>query len=269
MPGGSADNVFDFLEERGAATPRPQVAAPAKASSKIPTHVQGLDEALGGGIPEGNLVVVRGGPGTMKSILSFWILHQNAIHDGRRGVYVTLEQDTKSFQNQMHAMGVNWNPINFPVTLVDIGVLRREGLLQGVDWGEFLHQVARRARDQGASLLVLDSLEALETILSIRNLRHDVFRLFSILRELGFTVVVVSEETSQGEGPYTVAKVEDFLSDGIIEVRFHPLSGEEVQRRIRILKMRNTRHETSAMSLVWDEGALKAVRVISQQPGGG
>ena len=34
---------------------------------RIPTHVDGLDEVLGGGVPEGNVVLVSGSPGTMKT----------------------------------------------------------------------------------------------------------------------------------------------------------------------------------------------------------
>jgi len=43
---------------------------------RIPTNVDGLDEVLGGGIPEGNIVLLSGAPGTMKTSLSYHVLHQ-------------------------------------------------------------------------------------------------------------------------------------------------------------------------------------------------
>ena len=51
---------------------------------RVVTNVEGLDELLGGGIPEGNIVLVSGAPGTMKTSLTYHILHTNAL-DGLRG----------------------------------------------------------------------------------------------------------------------------------------------------------------------------------------
>src|SRR5207244_910383 len=58
---------------------------------RIPTKMEGLDDVLGGGIPDGGVVLVSGAPGTMKTSLTYHILHENAL-DGVRGLYVSLEQ---------------------------------------------------------------------------------------------------------------------------------------------------------------------------------
>src|SRR2546422_10086330 len=70
----------------------------------IPTHVAGLDEALGGGIPQGSLVLVAGTPGTMKSSLIYNIMYHNA-KQGRRGLYITLEQTTESLRDALERVG--------------------------------------------------------------------------------------------------------------------------------------------------------------------
>ncbi|MDH5461992.1 MAG: KaiC domain-containing protein, partial [Candidatus Bathyarchaeota archaeon] len=38
-------------------------------SKKIATGISGLDELVGGGIPEGRVILVIGGPGTGKTIM--------------------------------------------------------------------------------------------------------------------------------------------------------------------------------------------------------
>jgi len=40
----------------------------------IKTFVRGFDEEIGGGIPQGHVVLVAGPPGTMKSSLAYSIL---------------------------------------------------------------------------------------------------------------------------------------------------------------------------------------------------
>src|SRR3970040_17015 len=71
----------------------------------IPPHVEGLDRALGGGIPEGNIVLIAGGPGTMKSPLVYSILHGNA-QNGIPGLFVSLEQDAQDVVEKMALLGM-------------------------------------------------------------------------------------------------------------------------------------------------------------------
>ena len=42
------------------------------------TYVEGLDRALGGGIPKGSTILVAGTPGTMKTSLTLWMMHEGA-----------------------------------------------------------------------------------------------------------------------------------------------------------------------------------------------
>ena len=60
------------------------------ARNRIKTYVRGFDDVLGGGIPEGFVVLVSGAPGTMKSSLTFSILYQNALQENRKSAYFTL-----------------------------------------------------------------------------------------------------------------------------------------------------------------------------------
>src|SRR5438309_1459030 len=59
----------------------------------LQTYVDGLDRVLGGGIPKGSTVLVAGTPGTMKTSLILWMMHENARAHGTKSLYVSLEQD--------------------------------------------------------------------------------------------------------------------------------------------------------------------------------
>ena len=45
---------------------------------RIPTHVEGLDENMQGGIPKGHICIVAGASGAMKSSVTFSMLY-NAV----------------------------------------------------------------------------------------------------------------------------------------------------------------------------------------------
>ncbi|MCJ7517908.1 MAG: hypothetical protein MUO18_08110, partial [Methanomassiliicoccales archaeon] len=60
--------------------------------TKFKTYVQGFDENLGGGIPQGQIVLLAGEAGTMKSSLAYYVLFMNAKKDGINGLYISLEQ---------------------------------------------------------------------------------------------------------------------------------------------------------------------------------
>ena len=47
---------------------------------RIPTHIEGLDENMQGGIPQGHICLVAGASGAMKSSLTFSMLYLSLIH---------------------------------------------------------------------------------------------------------------------------------------------------------------------------------------------
>src|SRR5437773_10222643 len=90
-------------------------------TKKISTYIEGLDEVLGGGFPVGHVVLLSGLPGTMKSTLSYAILHRNAKERGARCLYVSLEQTRMSLEDQMAAMGFGVEEVRGDGHFVDVG----------------------------------------------------------------------------------------------------------------------------------------------------
>src|SRR5437867_12731179 len=72
----------------------------------LETYVDGLDRALGGGIPKGSTILVAGTPGTMKTSLILWVMHENARLKGTKSLYVSLEQDMDSPLPRAQRMGM-------------------------------------------------------------------------------------------------------------------------------------------------------------------
>ena len=88
----------------------------------LKTHVDGLDSALAGGIPQGSVVLVAGTPGTMKSSLAFHIMYYNA-NLGHKGLYVTVEESADSLRLAMRRMGLHFIE-DSKLYVLDLGILR-------------------------------------------------------------------------------------------------------------------------------------------------
>ena len=69
-------------------------------SERIGSYIDNFDNALGGGIPKGHIVLVYGSAGTMKSSVCFNTLF-NEIVKGARGAYFSIEQSSLSLLRQM------------------------------------------------------------------------------------------------------------------------------------------------------------------------
>ncbi len=236
---------------------------------KTPTMVDGLDEILGGGLPLGHVVLISGLPGTMKSTLAYAILEHNARERHAKAVYVTLEQSRSSLLAQMATMGFDTEAVRGDVHLLDVGAIQKEiGKTATKPWLEFLRRSLTTSKEiDGVDLVVIDSLEALEVLAKFEDRRTELFQLFEWLRDLGATTLVLTESSPEAtflglEAP-PPRKDETFLADGIIELKMHPITDVEVQRRIRVVKMRGSNHKTGFHALVFEDGRFQVTPVIS------
>jgi KaiC/GvpD/RAD55 family RecA-like ATPase len=235
---------------------------------RIPTNVDGLDEVLAGGIPEGHVVLVSGAPGTMKTSLTFHILHTNA-RQGVRGMYVSLEQSRASLVDHTEGLGYRLDDTDGNLSLLDLGMLRKK--LAGpaeqpwMDLFKLYTQGIRKSFDY--RLLVLDSLDALEILAKFREPRRDMFSLIRWLRDLQCTTFLLGELPTDAGGmaarraAYAKHK-EEYLADGILHLRLARQGDFGMQRQLRVVKMRGTRHETGYHALVFDNG-LKVTRILA------
>jgi len=57
---------------------------------RISTGIKGLDDMLGGGLPSGRCILVCGGPGSGKTILSVQFLCNGVTEHNETGLYMAL-----------------------------------------------------------------------------------------------------------------------------------------------------------------------------------
>ncbi|MCX8176270.1 MAG: ATPase, partial [Candidatus Bathyarchaeota archaeon] len=76
--------------------------------NRVPTGIEGLDEAIRGGFPKGSLIVLAGNPGTGKTIFSATFLYNGAINYGEKGMYVSFSENRETFFSNMLSLGLDF-----------------------------------------------------------------------------------------------------------------------------------------------------------------
>ncbi len=204
------------------------------------TGVPGLDELLNGGIPKGSNVLVAGGAGTGKTIMTTQYLFNGALQYGEPGVFVTLEGNVRD---------IAWNMENFQwdikslqdqgmFTIYRLGmefVKDREMMEDRLD--EQLREIAKEVEEINAKRLVIDSTTVFGAYLDPSLLRTTLFKLCDSLKSFGCTTLLTSE-TQPTKTTFSAFGVEEFVVDGILALYFTP-----PHRSIFVRKMRGTVHD--------------------------
>lgn len=237
---------------------------------RIGTFVQGYDNLLGGGIPKGSVVLIRGGTGTMKSSLAYYILYENARR-GRLGLYATVEQGADAFYDQMRTLDLEPESVSKPLAVLDLSrgreymeKLRDEMAESKRSSGGFVTLLQRKMEQvrekHPFELLAIDSWDALGIILEFEDRRSQTFDFFRWLRGLGITSFLVSESWPD---PAPDDFSEEFLADAIFALKNERISELDFQRRIQCVKMRSSAHSADFYTLVFENGRFEVAKAIA------
>lgn len=230
---------------------------------KMKTYVDGLDEILDGGIPEGHVVLICGTPGTMKTSFTYSIMYENAKKADLKGLYISLEESYEGLKGAMLDLGMK-DIDQLPVYMIDVGKIRKAHPEEelGKGWLDILMKyIEKRVKEDEFDIIVIDSLAALYSLAPLKNPRADLFHFVRFVKELGSTVFLISE-ISHGSTSL-VMHDEDFLADGIIHLTMHEVGDSDIQLRLNIIKMRRTRHQRGWFRLMHQGNKFTVTPIIA------
>jgi len=213
---------------------------------RVRTYVPGFDEILYGGIPERNVVLVSGGPGTGKSILAKQFLY-NGLLKGEHGVFVALEEHPVSVRRSFAHF--SWDITKYEkegeLAIVDaftagIGssAQRENYVVKDPESVQELVDVLRTAiKNTGAKRVAIDSVSTLY-LTKPALARGTVMILKRVIAGLGNTALFVSQ-ISVGERGFGGPGVEHAV-DGIVRIDLDEVEGR-LYRSILVWKMRDSK----------------------------
>ena len=211
--------------------------------------IEGLDEILNGGIPTGASVLVAGGPGTGKSILSLQFLYNGAVQFKEPGILITFETTQKNIRWMMDSFGWDLESLQDEnmLKIYSIKPTSPEAFIQRID--KEILGIEALAHEMGAKRLVIDSTTALGVWLeSPAIIRYRLFDLIERLKNLGTTSLLTAEVGSTEASALSAFGVEEFITDGVLPLFYKPPN-----RSIFVRKMRGTKHSQKIHPITIDE----------------
>ncbi|MCA6213918.1 KaiC domain-containing protein [Thermococcus sp. 101 C5] len=214
---------------------------------RVKTGIPGMDEILHGGIPERNVVLLSGGPGTGKTIFSQQFLW-NGLQMGEPGIYVALEEHPVQVRQNMAQFGWDVKPYEEQgmFAMVDAftaGIGKSKEYEKYIvhdltDIREFIDVLKQAIKEVNAKRVVVDSVTTLY-INKPAMARSIILQLKRVLAGTGCTSIFVSQ-ISVGERGFGGPGVEHGV-DGIIRLDLDEIDGE-LKRSLIVWKMRGTSH---------------------------
>jgi KaiC/GvpD/RAD55 family RecA-like ATPase len=153
------------------------------------------------------------------------------------------------------------------VNVLDLGIIRRSStqLSAKGSWMQVFKMYAENLKASlGYEIRVLDSLDVLEMAAQtkLEERRAELFYLFEWLRSKGVTCFLISE--CNPDHFNCTHRDEAYLADGVVLLKMAEIGDTDVQRRIRVVKMRSTNHASNYFSLFFDHASFRATRVLSE-----
>ncbi len=207
---------------------------------RLSTGISKLDEMMGGGIPEGDSLLVAGPSGSGKSVLGSQFIAEG-LSKGEPGIIAVFEERPGGYLRRAAKLGMDLK------AYMDKGMLKilyLRPLDLSVD--ETVHEIVTTVRAIGAKRLVIDSLAGLEMALapSFRfDFRESLYRMIAALTRLGVTIISTVEVQEKFTGFDLSTYSISFLADDIIRFRYVSINGE-LRKVLVVIKMRGGEHCT-------------------------
>lgn len=209
---------------------------------RLKSGVEGIDALIGGGFPEGSVVLVAGTPGTGKTILGIQYLVEGTKKK-EMGILISFEQEKSDIIRQAACFG--W----------DLEAMEKKNLLRVVSmWPTSFDEVMTKIFKClyfKPKRLVVDSVTSVTY--SMKENREAFHKMTEKLKKTGLTAMLTSELLAKQKG-YSRDGVSEFVSDGLIVLRSREAAGEH-KNLLRVEKMRSSKiNKESHLYEITDKG---------------
>ncbi len=205
---------------------------------RLSCGVAELDALMGGGVPEGDSLLIAGPSGSGKSVFATQFIAEG-LRRGEPGIIAIFEERPEEYAGRAANLGMDFETSQHDGKL-DILYLRPLDL--SVD--ETMREIIDAVERTGAKRLVIDSLAGFELALAPgfrTDFRESLYRMIGALTRTGVTIVstveLIESFTELALSPYAIS----FLSDDILRLRYVEIDGQ-LRKVLMVVKMRGGDH---------------------------
>jgi circadian clock protein KaiC len=220
---------------------------------RLSVGVPELDKMMGGGILEGDSLLVAGPSGTGKSALATQFIAEG-LRNGEPGIMAIFEERPQGYTERANSFGLN---LKTPQEQGKLEILYLRPLDLSVD--ETMQEILDAITRVGAKRLVIDSLVGFEMALAPgfrEDFRESLYRMIVALTGAGVTILsTVEVEDKFTALPFSHYAI-SFLTDDIIRFR-HVEIGGQLRKVMMVVKMRGGNHSKDIREyVITDKGMV-------------
>ncbi|MFZ1686410.1 MAG: ATPase domain-containing protein [Flavobacteriales bacterium] len=209
-----------------------------RTGRRLSMGIAELDTMMGGGIPEGDSILVAGASGTGKSIMCTQFIAEG-LRQGEAAIIAVFEERPAEYASRAATFGLD---LKTPQQADKLEILYLRPLDLSVD--EALYEIMEAVRRVGAKRLVIDSLAGFERALAPdfrEDFEESLYRMFVALTGIGVTIMsTLMLEESFVKPPASNYSI-SFLTDDIIRLRYVEIEGQ-MRKILMVSKMRGGDH---------------------------
>jgi KaiC/GvpD/RAD55 family RecA-like ATPase len=196
------------------------------------TGVPGLDEILYGGIPQNNLVVISGDPGSGKTCLCLEYLYNGVVKYNEPGIYISLEESKEEIVGFAELFG--WD-LTSMIQKKLINIIT----IELYDFDKLKNTIEDEVSRLGAKRLIIDPGVVFRLYFDRElDARKRILSLGRMLKRIGCTAIVTNEISLDKSS--SLFGLEEYVADGVI-LLYHTKLEDRFIRSIGVLKMRGTK----------------------------
>jgi circadian clock protein KaiC len=237
----------DFVLRRGGLQVFPRLVASEHVGGfkreHVPSGVSALDQLLGGGLDRGTSTLLVGPAGAGKSTLATQY-SLAAAERGERASIFTFDESIATLLARSESLGMDLRP------QIESGLVRARQIDPAeLSPGEFAHLVRSAVEDDGARIVVIDSLNGYMNAMSEeRSMTIQLHELLTYLGHKGvITLMIVAQHGLTGTAVQAAIDA-SYLADSILLLRYFEAAGE-VRQALSVMKKRSGAHERSIREL--------------------
>ena len=225
---------------------------------RLSTGIAELDAMMGGGILEGDSVLVSGPSGTGKSALATHFLSEG-LRKGEAGIAAIFEERPRGYAARARSFGLD---LDTPQKDGTLELLYLRPLDLSVD--ETMQAILDAVERMGAKRLVIDSLVGFEMALAPGfrvDFRESLYRMIAALTGAGVTILTTVEIEDSFESfefsHYTIS----FLTDDIVRLRYVEIEGQ-LRKVMVVVKMRGGNHSKDIREYVIGDDGIVVIKPL-------
>lgn len=205
---------------------------------RLSCGVPELDAMMGGGLPEGDSMLVAGPSGSGKSLLGIQYIAEG-LRQGESGIVVIFEEQPVEYVDRAASFGFD---LTTPQKQGKLKLIYLRPLDLSVD--ETVREILDAVAKIDAKRLVIDSLAGFEVALAPgfrSDFRESLYRMIGALTRVGVTILSTVEVQETFTGFALSSYAISFLSDDILRLRYVSIDGQ-LRKMVVVIKMRHSPH---------------------------